>query len=327
VTGVRASIVIPVFNNLSLTKDCLKSVFACTPVGTYEVIVVDNGSSDGSWDYLQSLGSQIRCLRNLRNMFFARGCNRGAWAANADIIVFLNNDTIVQSGWLEELLRPFDREPAIGITGNKQLFPDGRVWHAGTVIGEDKLPWHVCYGFERTHPVVNRERDCATVSGCCMAVRRDLFKKLRGFDPHFENGFEDADLCLRVRALGYRIVYAPKSEIVHLVSRSEGRFDREDVNREKFKTRWADKLVPDEREFLRDAGYRVEGAPPRPPESGGQRDRDEVEDHARGGSKWHIETVCFGTSARAVAARCPPDSGGRDGSSEAENVFGNLWIF
>jgi GT2 family glycosyltransferase len=176
----RASIVIPVFNNLALTKDCLNSISACTSSGTYEVIVVDNGSTDGSWDYLHSLQPRIRCLRNPRNMFFARGCNRGAWAAAAEYVVFLNNDTLVKPGWLEGLLRPLDEDATIGIVGNKQLFPDNRVWHAGTVIGEDKLPWHICYGFDRAHPAVNRERDSATVSGCCFAIRRDLFKQLRG---------------------------------------------------------------------------------------------------------------------------------------------------
>jgi GT2 family glycosyltransferase/glycosyltransferase involved in cell wall biosynthesis len=251
----RASIVIPVFNNLALTKDCLNSIFECTDPASCEIIVVDNGSSDGTWDYLQTQQPRIRSMRNPRNMFFARGCNRGGWAAREENIVFLNNDTLVSPGWLESLVLPLEQDPTIGITGNKQLFPDGRVWHAGTVIGADRLPWHVCYGFHRTHPALNHQRDCQTVSGCCLAIRRDLFKQLRGFDPHFENGFEDADLCLRARALGYRVVYAPASEIVHLVSRTEGRFDREDENREKFKTRWSAKLVPDEREFLLAAGF------------------------------------------------------------------------
>ena len=156
----------------------------------YQIIVVDNGSSDGTWEYLQSLQPDIRSLRNPRNMFFARGCNRGAWAATAENIVFLNNDTIVTPNWLDELVRPLLDDATIGITGNKQLFPDYRVWHAGTVVGQDRLPWHVCYGFDRTHPAVNMSRDCASVSGCCLAIRRDLFRRLRGFDPHFENGFE-----------------------------------------------------------------------------------------------------------------------------------------
>ena len=252
---LSASVVIPVFNNLSLTKDCLKSIRETTTPATYEIIVVDNGSSDGTWEYVQSMKPHIRGLRNPRNMFFARGCNRGGWAATAENIVFLNNDTIVTPNWLDELLRPLAEDPTVGITGNKQLFPDHRVWHAGTVIGEDRLPWHVCYGFERTHPAVNFGRDCTTVSGCCLAIRKDLFRQLRGFDPHFENGFEDADLCLRARALGYRTVYTPRSEIIHLVSQTPGRFDREDANREKFKVRWSEKLVPDEREFLQAAGF------------------------------------------------------------------------
>jgi GT2 family glycosyltransferase/glycosyltransferase involved in cell wall biosynthesis len=258
-----ATIVVPIFNNLHLTKNCLASIFRHTPAGLYELIVVDNGSTDGSWDYLQTLGSkhpQLKSIRNRRNLFFARGCNRGGWAAHGKNVVFLNNDTIVKPDWLAELLRPLGRDGSVGITGNKQVFPDShpvcanRVWHAGMVVGSDRLPWHTCYGFDPAHPAVNRERDCQSVSGCCLAIRRDLFERLGGFDPHFQNGFEDVDLCLRAGELGYRIVYAPRSEIVHLVSSSESRFDREASNLERFKSRWSGKLVPDEEGFLRATG-------------------------------------------------------------------------
>src|SRR5262249_55638415 len=92
----------------------------------------------------------------------------------------------------------------------------------------------------------------------------ELFERLRGFDPIFQNGFEDVDLCLRVRRLGYRVVYAPRSEIIHFVSSSESRFDREATNLEKFKERWSENLVPDEEEFLRASGFLPEPAK-RPP--------------------------------------------------------------
>ncbi|HEX4996836.1 MAG TPA: glycosyltransferase, partial [Terriglobia bacterium] len=247
-------------NNRCLTEDCVNSIFRNTPEDQFELVIVDNGSTDGTWDYLQSLGSRARIIRNRRNLFFARGSNRGGWAARSEHIVFLNNDTIVSPGWLEELLRPLENDPAAGITGNKQLFPAthptcaNRVWHAGMVVGENRLPWHICYGFDREHPAVTRERECVSVSGCCLAIRRRLFEELGGFDPYFQNGFEDVDLCLRARELGYKVVYAPKSEIVHLVSSSESRFDREAINQEKFTARWSERLIPDERDFLKTSG-------------------------------------------------------------------------
>src|SRR4029079_18474604 len=93
-SNIQASIVIPVFNNLSFTKSCIESIFQNTPSGLYELIVVDNGSTDGTADYLRGL-SQIRFIRNRKNLFFARGSNRGGWAARAHNIGFLHHDTHV----------------------------------------------------------------------------------------------------------------------------------------------------------------------------------------------------------------------------------------
>jgi glycosyltransferase involved in cell wall biosynthesis len=263
-SSLHASIIIPVFNNLHLTQQCLDSIFQNTTPGLYEVIVVDNGSTDGSQEYLQSLQPRIRYIRNPRNLFFARGCNRGAWAARGENVLFLNNDTVVKPGWLEAMLDVLAQSPEIGIVGNKQLFPasnpiySGLVWHAGMAFTEQKDSWHVFFGFDADHPSVNVQRDYPCVTGCCLLIRKSLFERLSGFDPWFQNGYEDTDLCLRAGELGTRIVYTPKSEIVHHVSASESRFDRHIANFLRFRERWAGHIVPSELQCYRETGLIAE---------------------------------------------------------------------
>jgi GT2 family glycosyltransferase len=259
--SLTASIIIPVFNNLSLTQQCLDSIFQNTTPGLYEVIVVDNGSTDGSREYLQSLDPRVRYIRNPRNLFFARGSNRGAWAARSENVLFLNNDTVVKPGWLEAMLEVLAQSSEI--VGNKQLFPasnpiySGLVWHAGMAFTEQRDSWHVFFGFDADHPAVNVQLDYPCVTGCCLLIRKPLFERLHGFDPWLQNGYEDTDLCLRAGELGVRIVYTPKSEIVHHVSASESRFDRHVPNFLRFRERWADRIVPSELQCYREAGLAV----------------------------------------------------------------------
>ncbi len=263
--SLQVSIVIPVYNNLHFTRACLDLIFACTPAHLFELIVVDNGSSDGTREYLESLGTRIRYIRNLKNLFFAKGCNRGAWAARGRNILLLNNDVVVRPGWLEPMLEVLDQDPRIAIVGNKQLFPldhpiyPDKVWHAGVILTPDHAPMQIYYGFDKEHPLVNQQRDYPGVIGSCFLIRREIFEELDGLDTRFINGHEETDLCLRAGEKGYRIVYTPRSEIVHYASSTEGRFDRELSNLMKFQAKWSGKLHSSEPEC-----YRKDGLIPAP---------------------------------------------------------------
>ncbi|MFN8008430.1 MAG: glycosyltransferase [Terriglobia bacterium] len=254
------SIIIPVFNNLHFTRACLESIAQHTSAGTYEVIVVDNGSTDGTPSWLHSLTPPIRTIRNHKNLFFAGGCNRGGWAARGEYLLFLNNDVVVKPGWLDEMVKVLDEDPQIGIVGNKQLFAHtdpiypNRVWHAGVILTPDVAPLQIYYGFDPAHPLVNIQRSYPAVIGSCFLIRRSLFQQLEGFDSLYQNGHEETDLCLRAGELGYRVVYTPKSEIVHYVSKTECRFDREEENLRAFRKRWKNRIVPSEPDCYRDTG-------------------------------------------------------------------------
>ena len=235
----RVSIIVPVFNKVDYTVQCLEALIENTGEAlSYEVVIVDNASSDGTAEFLDSLEGDVRVIRNPQNMGFARACNQGAGVAKGQYLVFLNNDTLPQPGWLDALLAEAEPEPQIGVVGCKLLYPDtGRVQHAG-MGWINGLPDHPFRHAEPTAPEVNQARDLDMVTGACMLVKRDLFHALGGFDEGYLNGVEDIDFCLQVRRAGYRVRYTPKSVLYHYEGTSEGRFDHVTGNLQRFFARW-----------------------------------------------------------------------------------------
>jgi GT2 family glycosyltransferase len=223
--AAQVSIVIPTFNNLGLTRQCLNSILGNTPQGLYEVIVVDNGSTDGTPAFLkqEEAEGRIRAVFMSQNHGFAYGCNQGALAAKCSELLFLNNDTVATSGWLTAMLAAA-REPEVGIIGAKLLYANNTIQHAG--IGWiNGVPDHPHRHADPLAPEVNTPRELDMVTGACLMIRRDLFLQLAGFDESYRNGVEDIDLCLRVRASGRKVVYEPKAVVYHLEGQSVGRFN------------------------------------------------------------------------------------------------------
>ena len=237
--AIRASVVIPVCNKAEFTEQCLYTIAQNTADSpNYEVVVVDNGSTDWTRYLLSAFEGDLRLINNDENLGFARACNQGGEEARGDYIVFLNNDTLPGEGWLEALVRLADSDTQIGVVGAKLLYPDtGLVQHAGLeMVGG--VPEHVFRHAAADDPRVNQVRDLDMVTGACMLVRRDLFDRLGGFDAEFVNGVEDVDLCLRARELGYRVVYCPDSTLMHYEGTSEGRFDHVNENLRRFNEKW-----------------------------------------------------------------------------------------
>lgn len=234
----QISIVIPTFNNLSLTRQCLDSILGNTPQGLFEILVVDNGSTDGTVAFLNEtqMHGRLRFISNSINLGFAHACNQGAATARSKYVLFLNNDTSVTSGWANALLEAGQR-PGVGVVGAKLLYPDGTVQHAG--IGWiNGVPDHPHRHSDSAAPEVNIPRDLDMVTGACFFMPRALFLQLGGFDETYRNGVEDVDLCLRVRAAGYRVLYEPKAVVSHYEGKTQGRFDHVTENLKIFFARW-----------------------------------------------------------------------------------------
>lgn len=235
---VRVSIVVPVWNGADLTEKCLYGIAGNTAdEPNYEVIVVDNGSTDWTTYLLHAMEGDLRVLSNDRNLGFARACNQGAGDAKGDYLLFLNNDTVPRPDWLSAMVRLADSDPQIGVVGARLVYPDGTIQHAGMELVEG-MPDHVFRGVPGDDPRVTRQRDLDMVTGACLMVRRDLFGQLGGFDPQYINGVEDVDLCLRVRQQGYRVVYCPDAVVEHREAQTEGRFDHVQENVRRFVERW-----------------------------------------------------------------------------------------
>ena len=254
--SIDCSIIIPVFNRCDLTRECLTALADVTQGCTYEVIVINNGSDDDTPNFLRSLGDKIKVIHNEDNLGFSKACNQGARMAKGRYLVFLNNDTLPKVGWLSPLVDELRRHPDVAVVGSKLLYPSGKIQHAGVVVSRrDCLPYLVYRNSSGDEPFVNRRRDLSAVSAACMAVREDVFNQFGGFDEGFRNGFEDVDLCLRVKAGGYRVIYQPNSVLTHYESQTESRKDYDHDNSDRFLKKWRDVIIEDEDSFYLEDGF------------------------------------------------------------------------
>jgi len=211
-----ASIVIPVYNQFAHTLACLRAIAAHPPAVAIEVIVSDDGSSDETASALAQVDG-VHYHRRARNGGFIAACNDGAAQARGEFLVFLNNDTIPQPGWLDTLLATFDIAPDVGLAGAQLVYPDGRLQEAGGIVFSDGSAHN--YGrFESPNdPRYGYVRDADYCSGAALAIRRSLFDRIGGFDTRYAPAyFEDTDLGFAVREAGLRVVYQPHSCVVHM---------------------------------------------------------------------------------------------------------------
>jgi len=244
-TAPRASIVIPVYNKWSYTEACLRSLAKETQRSGFEVIVVDDGSSDETWARLQQIEG-IVAHRNAENLGFVGSCNAGAALAGGEYLVFLNNDTQVSPHWLDTLLDTFDQHPRVGLVGSKLVYPDGRLQEAGGIVFSDGSGWNYGRFGDPRDPAHNYVREVDYCSGAAIAIARTLFEQRGGFDGRYAPAYyEDTDLAFQVREAGLRVLYQPASTVFHFegvtagTDTTSGTKKYQVVNQQKFLERWA----------------------------------------------------------------------------------------
>lgn len=243
-----ASIIIPAYNHLDHTLACLATLRADHPRTPFEVIVVDDCSSDDTAATLAAIDG-LRYLRTAENLGFIGACNTGAELARGRYLVFLNNDTQVRPGWLDALIESFDTLPEAGLIGAKLIYPDGRLQEAGGIVFSDGSGWNYGRFADPADPRFNFVREVDYCSGAAIAIGRELFQELGGFDPHYAPAYyEDTDLAMKVRARGLRVYYQPRAEVVHHEGVSSGIDPDSGIkayqarNRERFAARWREAL-------------------------------------------------------------------------------------
>ncbi|HUJ10755.1 MAG TPA: glycosyltransferase [Verrucomicrobiae bacterium] len=232
------SFIIPVFNCLDLTRDCLKSLEQTVHGYPWEAIIVDDCSTDGTAEFLARLSAPYRILRNKTKQSYSASNNRAAALARGEFLCFLNNDTVLTPGWLEPMLAVFQNHPDAGVVGNVQRNPrNGRYDHMGFVFSPGGL--HKSFGkYFFFKPLTGCVKWRAVTAACCL-VRKAVFQEVDGFDESFVHGCEDIDLCLRLGQAGLKHYVAADSVIYHYVSSSETRRDLGEKNRQILLERWA----------------------------------------------------------------------------------------
>ncbi|MGI4810604.1 MAG: methyltransferase domain-containing protein [Janthinobacterium lividum] len=217
------SLIISTYGQLEMTLGCLKSITACLPLIPIEIIVVDDAySGPEDMSVLQYIPG-ILLLRNAANLGFLLSCNKAARTARGRYIHMLNNDTELQPGSIDALVELLDERLDIGMAGSKLLFPNKQLQEAGGILWTDATGWNYGRGEDPDRPEFNYVREVDYCSGASIMVRRELFESLGGFDEVFAPAYyEDADLAFRIRLQGYKVVYEPRSVVVHHEGVSHG---------------------------------------------------------------------------------------------------------
>ncbi|MFP6887527.1 MAG: glycosyltransferase family 2 protein [Opitutales bacterium] len=240
----EVSILVSVFEQLAYTRRCLEAVER-TLAGkvSYEVLVADDASRDGTVDYLHTLDEPQRVFFNEERKNFAANNNLLAREAGGEFLCFLNNDVFVEGDWLLPMLAFLRESRDAGMVGNVQkLASNGRYDHMGVVFAPQGNPRHYGQGFFH-RPFKGEVREWNAVTAACCVCRRDLFLEIGGFDEIFLNGCEDVDLCLRMSERGLRHHIVHDSVVVHVKGGTEGRKDHNERNARILHERWGGKIL------------------------------------------------------------------------------------
>ena len=225
------SILISVKDQLVLTQKCVSSVEnTLADSFDYEVLIANDGSTDGTAEYLKTLPEGFRVFHRKKSHGFAQNNNWLAREAKGEYLLFLNNDAFVEGDWLNPMLQVFELKEKVGFVGNVQrYYQSSRFDHMGIVFSPYGNPRHYGQGF-LTQPFKGEIKKWSAVTAACCVIRRELFLDQGGFPEEYLNGCEDVDLCLRLNRAGYSHFVAHDSVIEHIKGATTGRKDRNEEN-------------------------------------------------------------------------------------------------
>jgi GT2 family glycosyltransferase len=244
------SIIVPVYNQVPFTLACIDALLQHESRYRFEILVGDDGSGDATAAALAVPLPGVRHIRHASNLGFVRNCNATAREARGRYLLFLNNDTLVLPGWLDELIGTLESCPDIGLAGSKLIYPDGKLQECGAIVWRDGSAWNYGRLGNPRAPEVCYRRDVDYVSGASIALPTPLWNELGGFDQHYAPAYaEDADLAFRVRDRGLRTVVQPLSQVLHFEGISSGTDlgagakAHQVANLQKLRERWAHVLA------------------------------------------------------------------------------------
>lgn len=244
----QVSIIIPVYNQFDYTYHCLESILKNSGDFIYEIIIANDCSTDLTKS-IDQIVDGIRVINNKTNLRFLRNCNNAAQYAKGEYIVFLNNDTQVQADWLAPLIQLFVRDTQVGMAGSKLIYSNGQLQEAGGILWKDASAWNYGNNQNPNDSEFNYVHEADYISGAAIMIRSSLWQELGGFDTRYSPAYcEDSDLAFEVRKAGYKVLYQPKSVVVHFEGVSNGtdlsggqkKYQLE--NQKKFYEKWRDVL-------------------------------------------------------------------------------------
>ncbi len=249
----KVSVIIPTRDNVAFLRRCLESIERSTTYRNYELLIIDNNSRYGqTLEYFDSIPHRVIPFREPFN--YSRINNFAVSHAEGEYVLLLNDDTeVISGGWLEAMLEHAQR-PEVGVVGARLLYPDGRIQHAGVIVGVGS-PWepgvamHSHHFYSSDSPgyagALLTPSNYSAVTAACMLLRKSVFDEVGGLPENLPIQFNDVDLCLRIRERGYYIVYTPYAELYHHESVSRGHFSGDRSENLYMRVRWGEVMDKD----------------------------------------------------------------------------------
>lgn len=251
------SVIIPNKDHVDDLDKCLKSIYEVTTYKNFEIVIVENNSTEKEtflyYEQIQAAHENIRVITWKEGFNYAAIHNFAVPYCHGEYLLLLNNDTsIITPDWMEKMLQYAQRED-VGAVGAKLYFPDDTVQHAGVIIGLGGVAGHIFSGTPRVEYGYQARlisaQDLSAVTAACMMMPKAVFEEAGGFDERFRVAFNDVDLCMKIRALGKKIVFTPYAELYHYESKSRGKEEETATKMERFqqeislfKKKWPDIL-------------------------------------------------------------------------------------